>query len=118
MNTLCDLILEADVYERFAGLFITDELRLARQRGEIAFYPRGRAIYYTEADLVAYVRSKRVGACKEDLVPIDKTREVPTEYSKSEASGSGKNVIRMSTPTTGTTPKHDELAARALESEI
>lgn len=118
MVRLADLILESDVYDRFPGLFVTDELRMARQRGEVAFYPRGRAIYYTEGDLVAYVQSKKVVPQCRDNKPLDESRPVPRELTSTPASGLVASVIAMSGRTTGTMKPLDERAARQLENEI
>lgn len=79
MNSLADLILESDVYRRFDGLFTSDELRQARVNREIAYYPRGRAFYYTEVDLVAYVQSKRVEATRQANKALDPSREIPRD---------------------------------------
>ena len=117
MQTLADLILETDVYKRFPGLFVEDELRLARKRGEIAYYPRGRATYYTEADLVAYIKGRRVECQRMENSPVDPERVVPRDSSRSVNTGSVMSLAGRRSTATSMTPELERLAENRLNSE-
>ena len=115
MQALSDLIKEPDVYKRFPGVFSEDELRLARTRDLIAFYPLGRSFYYTEADLVAYVQSKKVDpACKERNAPLSPDKEMPS--SSSETTGSTASRAEPTSTVIGMTPALEKRAAKLLSS--
>ena len=124
MQSLAELIPEDQVYDRFPGLFLDRELVTARKREEIAYYPRGRSIYYVEADLIAYIQSKKVKPACESNKPLDNNRDIPREFSRLDDTGSASKVVPMSTITTGTnqrtkTPADPrvERVIRQLESE-
>ena len=81
-------------------------LQRMRQRKEIAFYKRGRTVFYTRADINAYLRSLRVAPCHES--------HATSTDAISSSETSGFDLSAASTTVTGESLELEESAAQAL----
>lgn len=110
-----DLISEKEVYERYK-LFADRELLEARQSGELEFYKLRKGIYYTEAQLIAYLE-KRKQQPWQNRPLAEPASESSNGSGNSKTSGSAKKPALRTITGAGTqAPELDgELVARALE---
>lgn len=112
MMRLDELMSEAEVYEKWPRLFVDKELRNARQARLIEWFNMRSGIYYTEAQLVAYLERKLQKSCEQSEA-LDV--ENKTASSKSGTNGSDKNKKPGLSIVTGMTKDESALVARALE---
>jgi hypothetical protein len=117
MNTsgfsLGDLLSEAEVYKRYKHIFVDGELRDARKHGEIDFFWLRKGIFYTEAQLTAYLQKRLKRPC-ENLALVNLESDNPPAPGNSKPSGSDAKRARLISIDTST-EEMDALVARALE---
>jgi hypothetical protein len=111
--TPSDLISEDVVMERYGNLFGKRELKQARNDGLIGYFELKTGIFYTDADLMAYLQRNR-RECQKNA-RLDSDRETPDARMSSGIIGSTESQETRSGTTTGTTRNPVELAARRLE---
>lgn len=118
-----DLIHEKDVYERWGHLLADRELSEARKNGQIAFFNLRKGVHYTTADVMEYLKTRRVPACRATNEPLDPSRPAPTDTGTppSASSSTGRNGSSgtrvVSFTGAGTTARLEQRAADQLVSE-
>ena len=97
------LLTEQQVCERYSLLVGARELRNARKRGDINYFPgkNGMALYHPD-DLAAYLQRKEVKTCP----PKDQPRK---SFSSTADTGSPTPTARRSSMRTGMTQEADRL---------
>jgi hypothetical protein len=117
MINLASLIKEAEVYQRFPGVFADRELRQARHAGRIQFYRLRTGTFYTEEQLADYIEQHRVNVCTDGSPQFNELEnEAGESGSRSEANGSAKKAA--SGTATGMTPQQGAAVASLLERAI
>lgn len=129
MNTevedLTALIHETEVLKRYKDLFADRELREARHAGKIEFYDLRKGPHYTLEQLWAYLDSRKVKSCANELLPPERSEDPPSVPAKEQPngssrltpSGSGARTGATISSITGMTKPLEERAARQLENE-
>lgn len=112
LNSLDDLISEREVYQRYGHLFVTDELRQARQEGVLECFDLRKGIFYTQPQLLSYLEKRRRVQCRNR--PLLEPTDHQSASGNSRTSGSARRRVQLVSTDTSTR-ENDALVARALE---
>ena len=113
LDSLDDLISEREVYQRYGHLFVTDELRQARQSRQLECFELRKGIFYTQAQLLSYLETRRRKQCQNR--PLLEPQSDPQNASgSSRTNGSARKPVHLISTDTSTR-ETDALVAKALE---
>ena len=112
LSRLSDLISEQEVYEKYGHLFVANELREARQLGQLRFFPMRKGIFYTEGQLIEYIGKRE--RCRSENKPL---REPESQKGSGNTGINGSNATPRApiSIVAGMTPELEGTVAEALE---
>lgn len=113
LKSLDDLISEREVYQRYGHLFVIDELRQARQSRQLECFELRKGIFYTQAQLLFYLETRRRKQCQNRPL-LDLENEPRHASGNSRTNGSARKPVRLISTDTST-QETEELVAKALE---